>query len=178
MANDDTLLSVYLDNRLRFLNLAARIVGSRAKAEDIVQDAFVNLSQARRSGTPVASPLAYLTQIVRRLALDHMHSGKVRFEESHTEQVLAALSTEYRTPEDASASRQQLAVIASALDQLPPRTRIAFEMQRFGGYRLHEIAATLDISITRAAQLIAEALKACKHAIDAQKRDGKPSPRP
>lgn len=171
MANDDTILSVYLDNRLRFLNLAARIVGSRAKAEDIVQDAFVNISQARRSGTTIINPLAYLTQIVRRLALDHLHSGKVRFEESHADQVLAALSTEDRTPEDSSVSRQQLAVIARALDTLPARTRIAFEMQRFGGYKLHEIAATLGVSITRAAQLIAEALKACKTAIDDQRPD-------
>ncbi|QEO17055.1 sigma-70 family RNA polymerase sigma factor [Acetobacter vaccinii] len=168
VTNSETILSVYLDNRLRFLNLATRIVGSRSKAEDIVQDAFVNVSQAVRGGTTVTSPLSYFIQIIRRLSLDHVRSGKVRFEETQAEQVLAALSTDYRTPEDSSVSRSQLAVIASALDTLPHRTRIAFEMQRFGGYKLREIAVELDISIGRAAQLVADAFRACKTALDAQ----------
>lgn len=168
VTNNETILSVYLDNRLRFLNLATRIVGSRSKAEDIVQDAFVNVSQAVRGGTTVISPLSYFIQIIRRLSLDHLRSGKVRFEETQAEQVLAALSTDYRTPEDSSVSRSQLAVIASVLDTLPHRTRIAFEMQRFGGYKLREIAVELDISIGRAAQLIADAFRACKTALDAQ----------
>lgn len=168
VASNETILSVYLDNRPRFLNLAARIVGSRSKAEDIVQDAFVNVSQAVGSGTVIISPLSYFTQIIRRLALDHIKSGKVRFEETRTEQILAALSTDYRTPEDSSVSRSQLVVIAAVLDKLPHRTRVAFEMQRFGGYKLREIAMTLDISIGRTAQLIADAFKECKAALDEQ----------
>lgn len=168
MARNETILSVYLDNRPRFLNLAARIVGSRSKAEDIVQDAFVNVSQVVGSGTVIGSPLAYFTQIIRRLALDHIKSGKVRFEEIQTEQILAALSTEYRTPEDSSVSRSQLVIIAAALDKLPHRTRVAFEMQRFGGYKLREIAIALDISIGRTAQLIADAFRECKAALDEQ----------
>ena len=178
MASDETILSVYLDNRLRFLNLATRIVGSRTKAEDIVQDAFVNVSQAVSSGTAVISPLPYFIQIVRRLSLDHMRSGKVRFEETYTEQVLATLSVDYRTPEDSSLSRSQLAVIASVLDTLPKRTRLAFEMQRFGGYKLREIAEVLDISIGRAAQLIADAFRECKYALDEEKCRTKKDPLP
>lgn len=59
-----------------------------------MQDAFVNVSQAVGSGTVIISPLSYFTQIIRRLALDDIKSGKVRFEETRTEQILAAFSTE------------------------------------------------------------------------------------
>ncbi|WP_261765937.1 sigma factor-like helix-turn-helix DNA-binding protein [Acetobacter oeni] len=52
------------------------------------------------------------------------------------------------------------------LAALPERTRLAFEMKRFGGYKLREISAELDVSIVRAAQLVNEAMAACQAALD------------
>ncbi|MBB3881928.1 DNA-directed RNA polymerase specialized sigma24 family protein [Acetobacter oeni] len=39
-------------------------------------------------------------------------------------------------------------------------------MKRFGGYKLREISAELDVSIVRAAQLVNEAMAACQAALD------------
>ena len=48
-------------------SIAYGMTGSVGDAEDIVQDAFLGLTRARRAGTTIANPKAYLTTAVTRL---------------------------------------------------------------------------------------------------------------
>ena len=45
-------------------SVAYGMTGSVGDAEDIVQDAFLGLTRARRAGTTIANPKAYLTTAV------------------------------------------------------------------------------------------------------------------
>jgi RNA polymerase sigma-70 factor (ECF subfamily) len=40
-------------------------------AEDVVQDAFLGLTRARRAGTTITDPKAYLTTVVSRLGINY-----------------------------------------------------------------------------------------------------------
>ena len=65
--------------RTRLFALAYRMLGSAAEAEDVVQDAWLRYAGAQRSD--LRSPLAYLTTIVTRLALDRLKSARTTREQ-------------------------------------------------------------------------------------------------
>nr|WP_269142513.1 sigma-70 family RNA polymerase sigma factor [Acetobacter garciniae] len=158
-------MEAYLANRPRFVSLAASMVGCTAHAEDIVQDAFIQLASARKQGVVVFSPLAYLTTIVRRLAFDHMRAARRQVPTPIDHAMLAVSGASTPCPETQLAHRQELDTVAQALAALPPRTRRAFEMYRIGGYTLHEIACVLDVSTPRVHKMIQIALVACAAAL-------------
>jgi DNA-directed RNA polymerase specialized sigma24 family protein len=56
-------------------SIAYGMTGSVGDAEDIVQDAFVGLARARRAGTVVADPKAYLAAAVTRLGINYLGSA-------------------------------------------------------------------------------------------------------
>lgn len=59
--------------------LAYRMLGSRAEAEDMVQEAWLRWHAADR--TAVREPRAFLSKTVTRLCLDHLKSARARREE-------------------------------------------------------------------------------------------------
>jgi RNA polymerase sigma-70 factor (ECF subfamily) len=70
----------FVELRPRLLNLAYRMLGSWAEAEDVVQDTHLAWTQ-RSPAEPVASPRAFLETAVTRRCLDVMKSARVRREE-------------------------------------------------------------------------------------------------
>jgi len=65
--------ALYAEHRVSLLNYATRLVGSRAQAEDLVQEAWMRLDGAALE-SDVQRPLGYLYRIIRNLALDHSRS--------------------------------------------------------------------------------------------------------
>lgn len=159
--------SWFIAHRSSLVDYATGIVGSRAQAEDLVQEAWLRFEEVARQRI-LSEPLAYLYRIVRNLALD----GRRRraredriFADIDLEAAAAASTARPATPETLALYRDQLRLLDEALDDLPQRTRIAFEMHRFGGCKLREIAAFLDISLPRAQALVAEAVQHCKERL-------------
>src|SRR5262245_29946494 len=60
--------------------IAYRMLGGVSEAEDVVQEGFLRLHRARAGGERIASPRAYLSAVVSRLALDQLRSARVRRE--------------------------------------------------------------------------------------------------
>ena len=67
---NDNSASLYLTHRASLVDYATPIVGDRARAEEVVQEAFIRFAPGPRSGGSVEQPIAYLYRIVRNLALD------------------------------------------------------------------------------------------------------------
>nr|WP_228125650.1 sigma-70 family RNA polymerase sigma factor [Gluconobacter sp. Dm-44] len=160
------VLDAYLSYRHRSVDLAASIVGCRAQAEDLVHDAFVKIALTHRPELEIRHPLAYFLQVVRRLAIDTMRQRNIRKTSDIADQGLEILLADPLTPELHTSGREELDAVEQALAALPARTRRAFEMKRFEGLKLREIAIALDISVVRASQLINDALLACQNVLD------------
>jgi RNA polymerase sigma-70 factor (ECF subfamily) len=62
------------------------------------------------------------------------------------------------TPDQEASHHQDLDRIEAALKALPPETRLAVEMHRFGEYRLHEVADRLGVSVPTAHRIVRDAL--------------------
>lgn len=156
-------LDLYMAHRRELVNYASGIVGDRARAEDVVQEAYLRFADVAGRRL-LDEPLGYLYRIVRNLALD----GRRR--QAHEERFLSpadsvdlSQAAEARpSPETEAVNRAELQLVMDALAELPERTRLALEMHRFGGCKLREIADRLDISVTLAHALVAEAVEHCR----------------
>lgn len=127
-------------------------------AADLTQDTFLRvLARPPGENAVRSNPRAYLYQVSRSL------SSNQRRRERLIETVDAAGDEAMRVPDPAPSpesvvySRQCLEQTKRALDELPDRTRRAFEMHRLGERTLAEVADDLGISTTRAWGLIREA---------------------
>jgi len=65
-------------HRRALMGLAYRMLGSRAEAEDVVQDAYLRWHAADRAA--IDEPRRYLGTVVTRLCLDRMKSARARRE--------------------------------------------------------------------------------------------------
>ena len=154
--NDSTArLQLYLEHRIALINYAKVIVGDHARAEDVVQDAFLRFCASTEE--VVEQPVAYLYRIVRNLALDAVRrqAAEKRQQQSPPQWMRPGheLSPEQRVVHSDDASR-----IAATLASLPEQMRIAVEMHRLGGFTLQQTADHLNISLSSAHRLVKDAI--------------------
>lgn len=162
-----TILSLFAANRMSLVDYASGIVGSRAQAEDLVQEAWLRLDEAARRRR-LDEPLRYLFRIVRNLALDGRRRVARERRVVSVDDVEAAVVTTAAadpTPETVTLYRDELQRVMEAMAELPERTRIALEMHRLGGCKLREIAAFLDKSVALAHVLVADGVEHCKRRV-------------
>jgi RNA polymerase sigma-70 factor (ECF subfamily) len=156
-------------HRGRLTGLAYRMLGSRADAEDAVQDAFLRWSgaQAREA---IENEEAYLVRIVTRLCLDRLKSAKAR-REIYVGPWLPEpiVDTETLSPHTSAELADDLSfALLVALDRLTPAERAAFLLHDVFDAPFSEVAATLEKSEAACRQLATRARKAV--------RDARPAP--
>lgn len=154
---------MYVEHRSSLVVYATSLLGSRALAEDIVQEAWLRFDQAART-RGVREPTSYLYRIVRNLALDARRTA-ARLGRWEEETARAESEASAPSPEQVAGDRAELRLLLEALEELPQRTRIAFGMHRLGGYKLREIAAHLGISLALTQNLVTDGLDHCKHRL-------------
>ena len=158
-------LDTFLKHRDALVAYATPLVGDRMRAEDVVQEAWLRFSAATRknggNARPITYPVAYLYRIVRNLAIDF--AGRLNAEAWHpsSDAVLSAVPANTVDPEQQAVYRDQLQAVAAALDELPERTRRAFDLHRFDEKTYTEIGEILGISQARAHGLVREAVAYC-----------------
>lgn len=164
MAGSNRHLSIYLAHRVELVDYATRIVGDRARGEDVVQEAFLRF-RSTAADRPLDEPLGYLRRIVRNLAIDWTRrlSNERRTFDDGAEH--AAVADDSPSQEAALVARDELRIVMAAMAELPERTRVALTMHRFDGCKLREIAAHLGISVALAHALVFEGLEHCRRRL-------------
>lgn len=162
MLSDTTTL--FVEHRGSLVNYANGIVGDRAGAEDVVQEAYLRFSAAADSGH-IVNPVSYLYRIVRNLAVDWTRRRSVEVPKM-APPVLESIASDAPSAERILYYRDELRVIADALAELPERTRIAFTMYRLEGRTLQYIADHLGVSVVRTHQLVKEAILHAARRLD------------
>lgn len=154
----------FIANRSRLRDAATGILGCRQRADDVVQDAFVKISEIAPSFA-AQQPGAYLFRVVRNLAIDrHRRASFESTVFASQEDGLEAMG-DSDGPEAIMIGSQYLQLVSLALDELPTRTRRAFELYRIGNYTQSQIARELDISTTLVNFMIRDATNHCRSAV-------------
>lgn len=156
-----TLVDTFETERPRLLNVAYRLTGSVADAEDAVQEAWLRLD---RSDTKIDNLQAWLTTVVSRLCLDRLTSAAARRETYVGQWLPEPVVTPMEGSDDplAAVVQQEDNRFAAlvVLDVLPPDQRVAFVLHDAFGVSFGEIAETLSIEPANARQLASRARKA------------------
>src|SRR5262245_36899784 len=81
---DDSLdpsLSAIMSERRQLINLAYRLLGSLADAEDVVQETYARwYAMSAQQQAAIESPGAWLTRVASRICLDQLGSARARRE--------------------------------------------------------------------------------------------------
>lgn len=128
-------------------SLAYRIVGDRAAAEEVTQEAFISVwrSGARFDSTR-GSVRSWLLSVVRNRAIDFLRSraGKAPKLDFDDDSALEQRPATERT-EDEALRRETAAELRDALAELPGEQSKVIELAYFGGFSHSEIARILGL---------------------------------
>jgi RNA polymerase sigma-70 factor (ECF subfamily) len=128
--------------RGRMFAIAYGMLGSRAEAEDVVQEAFVRWHGQDRSA--VRSPAAFLTTTVTRLAIDRLRSAERRRVEYVGPWLPEPLVSELDAAEVVSEAEQLSLALLAALERLNPIERAVFLLRDVFDFDYAEIAEIVD----------------------------------
>ena len=156
----------FILSRSQLRDAAARILGCRQRAEDVVQDAYLKLVDSMDE-LEIKNPLAYLFQLVRNLAIDRHRRSVFELQVFSPEEEGLNVGSLAATPEAQAIHSQHLGMVSRALGSLPERTRSAFEMHRLGGKTQREIATQMGVSTTLVNFMIKDAMQCCRDALRA-----------
>ncbi|MCK7626382.1 RNA polymerase sigma-70 factor [Streptomyces sp. RS10V-4] len=155
-------MEVFEGHRPRLQQVAYRMLGRVADAEDVVQDAWLRWSAADRA--EVREPGAYLVRITTRLAIDRLRQAQARRESYVGPWLPEPLPTDHLAPGGAPDTAERavfaetvtLAVLV-VMESLSPLERAVFVLREAFGYPYAEIAAVLERSEAAVRQLAGRA---------------------
>ncbi|MFI9452281.1 sigma-70 family RNA polymerase sigma factor [Amycolatopsis sp. NPDC052450] len=150
----EALASAFEEQRGRLVAVAHRMLGSRADAEDAVQEAWLRL--ARQDADTIDNLSGWLTTVVGRVCIDLLRSRKTRPEDSY-EEPPELLVLEDSPEEDALLAESVGVALVVVLDTLGPAERLAFVLHDLFGVPFAEVGEVLGKSADAAKMLASRA---------------------
>jgi RNA polymerase sigma-70 factor (ECF subfamily) len=155
-AAERSAVEAFEAHRRALTGLAYRMLGSRAEAEDVVQDAYLRWHTVD-PGT-IEQPRRYLGTVVTRLCLDRMKSAKARHEIYVGQWLPEPVVDEVFDAEPVGDLARDLSVaLMLMLERLSPLERAAFLLHDVFGLDFAEVAAALGRGDAACRQLAARA---------------------
>lgn len=157
MSGLDTPIRVFEEARPRLLGIAYRILGSRAEAEDAVQDTFLRWQAADIDS--IESPGAWLTTACTRRAIDMLRASY----RSRVDYVGNWLPEPVHMviDNDAEAQMELSSSLSTAfllmLERLTPKERAAYLLYEIFEMSYADIAASLDMNEPACRKLVSRA---------------------
>lgn len=144
----------------------ARRLGCIDTAQDLVQDTFLRVLQ-NRSGEDLNNPRAFLFRVATNLLIDHhrrqQHRDTVTLNDPEHPIDQADQSPSIET---VVWSKQQIARLSQAIEELPPKCRQVFLLIKFHHFSHAEVAAKLDISQSTVVKHMIKAIDFCRGRLE------------
>jgi RNA polymerase sigma-70 factor, ECF subfamily len=127
-------------------SLAYRMCGSRARAEDVVQEAFLSLWRSGdRYDRTRGSVRSWVLNVVHNRAVDAFRREATRGALQTSDEGLAERLPSGQLTETEVERRDDSGRVRGALRELPEEQRKVIELSYFGGFSHHEIAEILSL---------------------------------
>jgi len=142
----------------RVYGLAVRVVRDPAQAEEVAQEAFLEIWRTSgRFDSAKGSPLGWMLTIAHRKAVDRVRSAEAstRRDTTYHQQ---NQPVEHDSTAEAAAASLEARRVRGALTSLTRVQREALELAYFGGYTHTEVATMLDLPVGTAKTRIRDGL--------------------
>jgi RNA polymerase sigma-70 factor, ECF subfamily len=149
----NTATAAFEANRGRLFGLAYRMLGSRADAEDLVQEAYVRWHQADHA--TIENPEAWLVTTTTRLAIDRLRRLKTEREAYVGPWLPEPIVTPEPPPDRQLDIADDLSLaFLTLLERLAPEERAAFLLHEVFDVGYREIASVIDKSEAATRQVV------------------------
>jgi RNA polymerase sigma-70 factor (ECF subfamily) len=149
---------VFVQHRGRLYGIAYRMLGSRAEADDIVQEAWLRWA---RAGHDIRAPEAWLVTATTRLCIDRLRQLRAEREHYVGPWLPEPLTLDAAPPADRAAELASDLSVAflAVLERLAPEERAAF--------RLHDL---FDSDYGDIAEILGKSEAACRQIVSRARR--------
>ncbi len=128
------------------------------EVDDIVQETYAILA-ALESVDEIRNPRSYAFQTAHSLILAHLRRSKIVSIRSASDLELAGALSDTPSPEQVAEDRDELARVAQALRDLPPKVREVFILRRVQGLSQRETAERLGITENSVEKRISQGIR-------------------
>jgi RNA polymerase sigma factor (sigma-70 family) len=153
--------TLYARHRARLYRFVLRSVKSRAIGEELFQEIWMRVIEARLRYKPQARFTTWLYTIAHNHLVDHWRKRGLTLVALEADEMPGASPD----PADHAQARESLARFAAALEALPPLQREAFLLHEEGGLSVAEIAAATQTNEEAAKSRLRYAMAKLKAAI-------------
>ena len=166
----DPSLSAIMSERRQLVNLAYRLLGSLAEAEDAVQETYARwYALSRPQQDAIETPGAWLTTVASRICLDLLRSARARRERyvgewipeplpDRAEQLSGRPAGTAADPADRVTLDESVSMaLLVVLDSMTPAERVAFILHDVFGYAFAEVAGVVGRTPAACRQLASSA---------------------
>lgn len=130
----------------RVFGVALRMLGSRAEAEEVAQEAFLRVHRSIAGFRGDAALSTWLYAITSRLCLNRLALGERKMSRQG-EETLVRLSDDRDNPTTAFERRELAAALHRAVAELADDRRIVVVLRDFEGLSYEEIAEALELEV-------------------------------
>lgn len=156
--DESAFAKVYDLTAHRLFGLVLRVVRDRAQAEEVTQDAYLDIWRTSARFDPaLGSALSWMMTIAHRKAVDRVRSAEAASRRDTAYEARAQATPFDVTVEDAHRNLDAQRV-RRALGSLTETQRGALELAYFGGYTHREVAAILNLPVGTAKTRIRDGL--------------------
>jgi len=150
---------------LRFLT---KRTGSLEEAKDIIQEAYVRVLSVERDGSIHALD-RYLWRCALNIMTDRRRSSRIR---ERSLQVLSGKPEQFAPSAEAAADeRERLSLISDAVQELPPKCRLAFLLRIVRCLPFEDVGQEMGISSRMAKIYVARTLELLRNRLDGPERE-------
>jgi RNA polymerase sigma-70 factor (ECF subfamily) len=160
--------------------VAMRFVRKRELADEILQDAFINVwQQAGGYSATLSTPMTWLISIVRNKSLDRLRKGKIESDSTDALDVDATgqaqeEAIEHADPHDLFAAATEKVELNRCLSLLEPPQRQSLALAYYNGLSHSEVAEHLQVPLGTAKAWLRRGLERLKKCYDAASQTAAP----
>jgi RNA polymerase sigma-70 factor (ECF subfamily) len=154
--------TLYARHRARLYRFVLRSVKARALAEELYQETWMRVIEARSRYAPKARFTTWLYTIAHNQLVDHWRKRGLSLVSLEGDELPGASPDPARHAE----ARESLARLAAALEALPALQREAFLLHEEGGLSVSEIAAATGANEEAAKSRLRYAMAKLKAAVE------------
>ncbi len=130
----------------KLINYSRYLLESKSGADEVISNVFIGIWNNRSHMDKIEKFDSYVFRAIKNKCLSYLRDmHRLQFEELNIGD--SKLIKSVRSPESDLINDELRDEILGALDNLPPRCRLVFELIKQDGFKYKEVAELLDVSV-------------------------------